>query len=653
MRSSREVENVSEAVANLVSSIGQAFGLVIVSYDFELTRLRVSSAITRRLGAQRQGCTVVVPQRLTHRLTGSSIVEYIVASVESRFASVPDHVLIWGLEPLFEAWYPIRRIGSTDAVVNGMQALNTGRSVLQQRLPCPLIFMFAERVMAELASRCPDFYVWTSGIYEVQLGHADQALSSITATTAALESELSSVDVVPTLRTWCANALSLLECTGADLRRLREASRDVRKRHELLMATILYVAGNHFEAAQRVALVRRQSSDDCASDDVTLRANTLERMIHSMKQELSALHAPTSVSVPFAGRKREVTDICSRFVNRMNRVLTVFGAHGCGVSRLLKDGVAPALERHRYRVVLMHDWRSPLHDLMDAFSRSGITVADGERSVREVLRQVPEPVIIICDELGRMFDADIKVAERQECLAQLASCVNDLALPVGVILGVTATDLFRLIEMERELPDVMQPRNRYWLEHLTSDDARDVVNAFFGTRPLVTEEFVSELLLEVEKDGSVPAFALVERLALTVHSTPSGPLEHLDDEIRLRWLKLVLAPSPEYRGNMRLTLEVLYRLARSDQPYVSSADVAAFWSASRQQVSNVLNELVRLGLVDKRATGSKETGVANVYGLRERRMVGAIERLYMQNVGSAHPPRKSFWGSLFSSKRRS
>lgn len=626
--------SVGEQLGRLILASDKRFALAIVGYDYELERLRLLQHM-EALFREEQYCKICYEPSAQSSSPSTSIVDYITGAVARSFKAAPSYVIAWGFESLFDSWYRIQRLGAKTIVVRAIQALNTGRSVLQQKLGCPLVVMLRNDWINELGAACPDFVSWASAILMVRGCTKSDALAGAVATLDELRNDLYSGSALPDLRDWINRSLRTLECIAADLR-AASAGADLHVQHEHLVCLTLYLCGSHFEARQRLRELKARTMDlslhGASAQQFVRHVERLVQEDEGMDRGHLSIAREEHRDEVFGGREREINDVTARFATGLNRVLAVWGDSRCGVSALLRQGVQRRLERLGMRVVYLAKWERPRSDVYKACDESIGLHGGSELVLAEALlasqREEKSKIVLILDDFGRLFDVTVEARDRQWLLSQIADCINDLSLDIGVLFGLRSTDLCYLTELDEQLPELLQPRNRYRVEHLTVDDAKAVVKAFCQKRKLqLTEKFVEQLLLDVGSGGSVRCEDLLDRLLLSAMCARDGSAQELDDLMKERWLRIILAESQFYSSSPLDTGMVLRALANESGEFLSSSIIGRNLTLPRQRVSDILNELVKLRLVEKRVARSAQRDGPNSYGLRFQGLSRAIVHL--------------------------
>jgi hypothetical protein len=288
----------------------------------------------------------------------------------------------------------------------------------------------------------------------------------------------------------------------------------------------------------------------------------------------------------FFGRDRERRMLAGHFLG--SRVTLIYGESGVGKTSLLRAGVVTDLreearrryqlqERRDFTVAFCNAWRDePIASLLEAV-QEGAKATWGPsspdvppaRPLRETLRAYTRALegdmVLVLDQFEEYFFYHPIDGGDSPFMAELAAVVNDLELPVNVVVSLREDALGKLDHLKLRVPRLFD--NPFRLEHLTSDGARDTIvrplevwNAHERPDPPYTIE--PRLVDEILKDLTADTYSDVWRRGLPAAASPATAAS-----IEGPYLQLVMERLWEKArdGGHALRLETYEGLGRAPQ----------------------------------------------------------------------------------------
>ncbi|MBM3740114.1 MAG: ATP-binding protein [Acidobacteria bacterium] len=442
-----------EVLSNMLSMALGEFSLIYITYDLPSTRQRIQQRLRERF-AQRNLAAIDVyeipaddPNRRSENLLDHwpSLVR--LASPQGP----PDVLFVNGLERLM-----------AQGVDRAIQPLNMARNRLRAENPYPVVIWLPERWMPEMY-RFPDLTSWRSGSFFFR----------------------------------------------GDPERVRTRAAQLAERGEGPLSLIRrFVGRNRVPDAVIEEISGILPDAEAAGSPLVPRL----REIIAAAPAAPVLAAPDEAGMAplrglitdrlLVGRDRDVAAIVASIQHVLPRFLVVWGESGCGQSLLLAEGVAPELQRRGILAIVVDGGYGDLIGVLE----SRFVDLNGEKlPIEAAVRRTGKTVTIILDQFEKFFRDVISATERQKVLQRLASLVDDVRVPMRLVIGIRADALGRVLEFGDRL-DPLEVRKRYELKDFDTGAARDALESIGRRRGAgwaADRELLNEVIQDLASDARV------------------------------------------------------------------------------------------------------------------------------------------------------
>jgi hypothetical protein len=335
----------------------------------------------------------------------------------------------------------------------------------------------------------------------------------------------------------------------------------------------------------------------------------------------------------FFGRQAAIHSLLSCLQN--DRLTVLHAESGAGKTSLLRAGITPRLLTAGHLPVHIRSHNeNPAQAVKRAFlpiredlsELLNLLFCDFLRQVSDILGQ-SAVLFVFFDQFEEFFTLLTK-EQRQAFITEWGPCLDDPRLNVRWVLALRTEFLGRL---DIFLPRINPSNNRYYLQRLTDDEARQVITAPAAERHVRFDEQLVENLLE-ELGGSQIAPPQLQLVCETLYAERKGDTitqdlyRHLGGAARIlqQHLRRVLTqniPDEHYRSAL-LLLEALS--THDGQRARRTLDELARDLAPYRVEPDVIKEILKQ-LVESRLLQVEKVGKALTYELVHDYLVEQIE----------------------------
>ncbi|HSB10718.1 MAG TPA: protein kinase [Blastocatellia bacterium] len=183
----------------------------------------------------------------------------------------------------------------------------------------------------------------------------------------------------------------------------------------------------------------------------------------------------------FYGRETETARLVEMIRHDDFRFGVLFGESGCGKTSLLRAGVVPKLWEDGYAPVYCRSYKDPLEAaLEECRRRSHLNRATGEHVVdylARVAREFGATLVIICDQFEEFFISHKTRLEREPFLSFIASCHDNVDLPVKFMAAMRSDFLYLISsELGERISEPLISSRLYHLREFDETRAEEIIS---------------------------------------------------------------------------------------------------------------------------------------------------------------------------------
>ncbi len=421
----------------------------------------------------------------------------------------PSAVLLLDWEHRLALDQPPDRQPSTSLV----GVFNLGRHLLKKKFACPVVIFLPQAAMTILMRLAPDFVSWKSGSFYFP-DDPRQLEADLRAAVSRAETPAQSREAAVQLREVLDDVLGEgappmpAELVAQALERLGYLHLGLKEGPQAIWAfdrLAAWVTGHSSQAWSEKA-AREAEEGGRHAGTLLPRVWATADLLGKVFRGAAALEKEDGIS----GREEDLALIQKMLFGETFRCGVIWGETGSGKTSLLRAGLIPALTRQgNLPVYIVRYGDDPERALCQAVAAAAHLEQPPATLAETLAAAAPaqgDLLILLCDQFEQVFGGPTlrHRANRTPFLKTLAACINNLRLPVRVLLLMSSDRLFHLTELDAMVPfhRPLDPENRYELRWMQAADAARVL-ASLGERALVPwpKELIAAIVDDLASGG--------------------------------------------------------------------------------------------------------------------------------------------------------